>query len=90
MKRSGSAEFLGKHKKIQTAVLSGRNDANIAFSDLLSLLERLGFMLRVKGDHHILTKEGVAEIINLQPVGRMVKPYQVKQARHPHQVPPRS
>lgn len=38
-------------------------------------------MLRVKGNHHILTKEGVAEIINLQPIGRMAKPYQVKQVR---------
>jgi len=38
-------------------------------------------MLRVKGDHHILTNEGVVEIINLQPIGRMAKPYQVKQVR---------
>ena len=29
----------------------------------------------------VVTKEGVAEIINLQPIGRMAKPYQVKQAR---------
>ncbi|WP_123101700.1 type II toxin-antitoxin system HicA family toxin [Acidithiobacillus sulfuriphilus] len=72
---------MGKHEKIQTAVLSGRSDANIAFADLLSLLGGLGFLLRVKGDHHVLTKEGVAEIINLQPIGRMVKPYQVKQVR---------
>lgn len=72
---------MGKHERIQAAVLSGRSDANIAFADLLSLLDGLGFMLRVKGDHHILTKEGVAEIINLQPIGRMSKPYQVKQVR---------
>ncbi|MBU2751315.1 type II toxin-antitoxin system HicA family toxin [Acidithiobacillus thiooxidans] len=72
---------MGKHEKILTAVLSGRSDAHIAFADLLSLLGGLGFMLRVKGDHHILTKEGVAEIINLQPIGRMAKPYQVKQVR---------
>ncbi|MBU2738058.1 hypothetical protein [Acidithiobacillus concretivorus] len=72
---------MGRHEKIQTAVLGGRSDANIAFVDLLSLLGGLGFMLRVKGDHHILTKEGVAEIINLQPIGRMAKPYQVKQTR---------
>lgn len=72
---------MGKHDKILTAFLSGRSDAYIAFADLLSLLDGLGFMLRVKGDHHILTKEGVAEIINLQPIGRMAKPYQVKQVR---------
>ena len=72
---------MGKHEKIQTDVLSGRSDANIAFADLLSLIDGLGFMLRVKGEHHILTKEGLAEIVNLQPIGRMAKPYQVKQVR---------
>ena len=30
----------------------------------------------------IFTKEGVEEILNLQPKGRHAKPYQVKQARH--------
>ena len=42
----------------------------------------LGFNERIKGDHHILTKPGVAEIINLQPLrdGR-AKVYQVKQVR---------
>jgi len=72
---------LGKYEKVQIAVLSGRSDANIAFADLLSLLDKLGFTLRVKGDHHILTKDRVIEIINLQPIGRMAKPYQVKQVR---------
>jgi hypothetical protein len=45
------------------------------------LLDKLGFTLRVKGDHHILTKDRVIEIINLQPIGRMANPYQVKQVR---------
>jgi len=60
------------------AILGGRSDANIAFDDLLSLLDRLGFTLRVRGDHHILSRDGMIEIINLQPTGRMAKPYQVK------------
>lgn len=37
--------------------------------------------MRIKGDHHIFTKSGVDEIINLQPVGAKAKPYQVKQVR---------
>lgn len=39
------------------------------------------FNERVKGDHHIFTRDGIAEIINLQPKGKNTKPYQVKQVR---------
>jgi len=28
----------------------------------------LGFEERIKGDHHIFTKDGIAEIINIQPL----------------------
>jgi hypothetical protein len=62
-------------------VLSGSSDANIRFSDLLTLLESLGFDERIRGDHHIFSKPGVAEILNLQPRGSMAKPYQVRQVR---------
>jgi hypothetical protein len=42
----------------------------------------LDFDCRIKGDHHIFTKMGVAEIINLQPLkSGKAKPYQVKQVR---------
>lgn len=44
-------------------------------------LERLGFRRRMKGDHHIYVKEGVAEILNLQPRKTKAKPYQVRQVR---------
>ena len=47
-------------------VLSGTADANVAFSDLLKLF---------------FWKEGVEEILNLQPRGSKAKPYQVKQVR---------
>ena len=43
---------------------------------------RLGFGERVRGSHHIFWKEGVEEILNLQPKGGKAKPYQVKQVRH--------
>ena len=45
------------------------------------LLQRLGFAARVRGDHHIFTKEGVEEILNLQPKGSQARPYQVRQVR---------
>jgi len=44
-------------------------------------LKRLGFEERIKGDHHIFTKNGVEEILNLQPNDGKGKPYQVKQVR---------
>jgi predicted RNA binding protein YcfA (HicA-like mRNA interferase family) len=45
------------------------------------LLRRLGFSERIRGSHHIFTREDVAEILNLQPKGAKAKPYQVKQVR---------
>jgi predicted RNA binding protein YcfA (HicA-like mRNA interferase family) len=62
-------------------ILRGMSDANIPFSGLRNLLEHLGFEERIRGDHHIYVKEGVEEIINLQPKGAKAKPYQVKQVR---------
>ncbi len=41
-----------------------------------------GFEMRVRGSHHIFIKEGVEEILNLQPRGADAKPYQVKQVRN--------
>jgi hypothetical protein len=46
------------------------------------MLRRLGFDERVRGSHHIFTKAGVEEVLNLQPKGSKSKPYQVKQVRN--------
>ena len=45
------------------------------------LLYNFGFEERIRGSHHIFTKEGVEEILNLQSKGSKAKPYQVKQVR---------
>ena len=37
--------------------------------------------MRISGSHHIFTKHGVIERINLQRDGAKAKPYQVKQVR---------
>jgi len=73
---------LGKYDDLLLRILAGQADANIAFSDLRNLLMWLSFQERIKGDHHIFTKSGVEEILNLQPQGSKAKPYQVKQVRN--------
>jgi hypothetical protein len=72
---------VAKTDDLLTRILRGRSDAAIPFSELRTLLRRLGFTERVRGSHHIFTKAGVEEILNLQPRGRHAKPYQVKQVR---------
>ena len=72
---------MSQHQKILLAILSGTQDSNIHFDELRAVLDRLGFRCRIRGDHFIYTKDGVEEIINLQPKGSMAKPYQVKQVR---------
>jgi hypothetical protein len=62
-------------------ILSGRSDANVRFNDLLGLLRSLNFEERIRGSHHIFTREGIEEILNLQPRGAKAKAYQVKQVR---------
>ena len=62
-------------------ILSGRADANIRFSDLCALLRRLEFDERIRGSHHVFFRDGLDEILNLQPIGGDAKVYQVRQVR---------
>ena len=69
-------------KKILDKILSGLSDRNIRFQDLRKLLIDMGFSERIKGDHHIFYREGIEEIVNLQPLGDgKAKAYQVRQVR---------
>ena len=72
---------MGKWNKLRQKILLGDSDANIAFDDLCHLLRRLGFTERTSGSHHIFSQNGVEEIINIQPKGRVAKTYQVGQVR---------
>lgn len=63
-------------------ILCGTQDSNVAFSDLQKVLTILGFVVRIKGDHFIYTRDDIDEIINIQPKGNKAKPYQVKQVRN--------
>jgi len=73
---------MSKREKLLLKVLSGVSDQDILFNDLCWLLKRFGFDERIKGSHHIYTRPGIYEIINIQPKGNKAKPYQVKQIRN--------
>lgn len=72
---------MSKPEKTLARLLRGASDANIAFDDLRNLLRHLGFTERIRGSHHIFTREGIEEILNLQPKLGKAKPYQVRQVR---------
>jgi predicted RNA binding protein YcfA (HicA-like mRNA interferase family) len=72
---------MSEFEKMLLKILRGGSDQNISFDGLCNLLENLGFDMRIKGSHHIFTREGVLEIVNLQPKKGKAKPYQVKQVR---------
>ncbi len=72
---------MGKQDKLLIKILRGASDANISFSELCNLLKIFGFDERIRGDHHIYTRNDIDEIVNLQPIGSKAKPYQVKQFR---------
>ena len=73
---------MSQHKKLLIRIIQARSDRNISFTEIIALLEWLGFDLRIRGDHHIFSREGIEEIINLQPKSGKAKPYQVKQVRN--------
>ena len=73
---------MSKKAKLLDKVLGGAADANISFTESCHLLLSLGFTQRQKGGSHtIFNKEGVEEILNLQPIGSKAKSYQVAQVR---------
>ncbi len=72
---------MGRLSKLRQRILAGGCDANVEFPALCKLLLRLGFDERIKGSHHIFTRNRVEEILNLQPKGNLAKPYQVRQVR---------
>ena len=53
---------------------------NVAFGDMINLVEGFGFkQMRVTGSHHIFAHPGVQELVNLQEVKGEAKPYQIRQ-----------
>jgi predicted RNA binding protein YcfA (HicA-like mRNA interferase family) len=72
---------MSRRFKILTAILNGRSDASIRFTDLCATLERLGFAMRKRGSHRIFRHPRVPDRITLQAAGGQAKAYQVRQVR---------
>ncbi|MGH7720758.1 MAG: type II toxin-antitoxin system HicA family toxin [Gemmatimonadaceae bacterium] len=72
-----------RYDKLLRRLLSGTADQTIRFEELCALLGRLGFAERHHGgSHRIFFREGITEILNLQPrPDGTAKPYQVRQVR---------
>jgi predicted RNA binding protein YcfA (HicA-like mRNA interferase family) len=80
--RRYNSEHVSKAEKLAAKILTGKSDKNFASDDLCFVLECAGFQSRSgKGSHRIYHKEGVVEIVNIQPRDGKAKPYQVKQVR---------
>ena len=73
---------MARHRKLLAHLLDRRRERNFRFDDLRTLLRSLGFAERVTGgSHHIFARDGIPEILNLQPRGTLAKAYQVRQVR---------
>jgi predicted RNA binding protein YcfA (HicA-like mRNA interferase family) len=71
-----------EHEKLLRKIVSTDSDADIWFHGMCSVLRRLGFQERMKGNHHIFTRDQVQEILILQSKAiDKAKPYQVRQVR---------
>ena len=77
--RNGHPRRVGR---LLNRILSGVADRNIRFDELRLVLLALQFEERVRGSHHIFTRAGILEILNLQQDSNgKSKPYQVRQVR---------
>ncbi len=70
-----------RRSRLLRRIIAGEANANIRFDGLRNLLLRLGFDERVRGSHHIFSRDDWGEMLNLQRSGSQAKPYQVRQVR---------
>jgi len=74
---SGWGDLVKVRKVLKKALAA---PASLRFEEACALARAFGFHLaRVSGSHHIFAQERVRELVNLQEVRGMAKPYQVKQ-----------
>lgn len=68
-----------RRRKLLARLASGALQ-NVAFRDLEDLAVGFRFTLaRQRGSHRIYSHPAVAELLNLQDVGGVAKPYQIRQ-----------
>ena len=70
-------------EKLRKKLLSKKSDGNFGFGELCTFVQQIGFTQRGgKGGHVVFHRDGVIEILNLQPTkDGKAKPYQVRQIR---------
>jgi hypothetical protein len=59
---------MGRRRKLYDRIVGGGSDANIPLEQTVNMLKYLRFDERISGSHHIFTREGVEEIIDIQDV----------------------
>ena len=70
---------MSRASKLYSQLLNGKN---LSFRDFQTLLEAFQFRLdRIVGSHHIYSRSGVDEQLNVQRDGQDAKRYQVRQFR---------
>lgn len=68
-----------KPRRLLAHLLAG-NLSNVAFADFVALVEAFGFRrVSVSGSHHIFTRPGVRQLVNIQRVAGQAKAYQIRQ-----------
>ncbi len=68
---------MNKRKLLQKAINSPKN---LRFEEFVQLIVAFGFVEeRVSGSHHIFKRAGIHELLNIQDVAGMSKPYQIRQ-----------
>lgn len=69
-------------EKTKAALLTSCRDYNHRFEDRVHFLQASGWILRLKGSHHIFKLPGVPALLNLQPEkDGKAKAYQIRQLR---------
>ena len=68
--------------KVYNAVVGGKSDNNIGFTDFRNLIVDLGFVFRrQKGSHTMYYHNEINAFMNIQKDGNKAKAYQVEQLR---------
>jgi hypothetical protein len=66
---------MSSRDKTLEALLRGNSDAILGFREFCGLLQRLGFAECIRGSRHIFSRDGIEEILNIQPKHGKAKPY---------------
>ncbi len=67
-----------KKRKLLKKIID--NPKNVRFDEMVSLIKSFGFKWsRTSGSHQIFIHQDVKELVNLQNVNGMAKPYQIRQ-----------